>query len=50
MFGGIERLLARHDEDRRQAACLEGLSYRRLFDGFRSGADHQPDVGAQYSP
>jgi hypothetical protein len=42
---GIEdRVLARKDQPRRQPALGESMGERRQLDGFRSGADDQPDI------
>ena len=51
IIGSAKLLLAGKDQQRRVPTGLESSGDRSLFDGFRSGADHQPDVGgAQSSP
>jgi hypothetical protein len=44
-------MLAGEHEHRPTAAGSQRMCNRGHFDGFRPGADHQPDVGGtQYSP
>jgi hypothetical protein len=51
-LGGIEqRMLSGEDQDRREASRGQRAGYRRELDGFRPGADDQPNVSAvQPSP
>ena len=45
------RVLTREDERRPTAKSSQRMRNRGHLDGFRSGANHQPDIGeTQYSP
>jgi hypothetical protein len=48
---GVEGLLSRQHDRRREAARGERMGDGRQFDGFRPGPDDQPDIGeTQPSP